>query len=84
VAETGIGRDTPAPLTGEIDEGEFDASSLSLVSGEDGAKSAGAAPGEMDSRPDDPVARLRAMIGERQDETVEILRTWLEGEEERS
>jgi flagellar M-ring protein FliF len=29
------------------------------------------------------VARLRALIGERQEETVEILRTWLEGEEER-
>jgi flagellar M-ring protein FliF len=27
------------------------------------------------------VARLRALIGERQEETVEILRTWLEGEE---
>ena len=32
---------------------------------------------------DDPVARLRAMIGERQEETVEILRGWLEEKEER-
>ena len=31
---------------------------------------------------DDPVDRLRTMIGERQDETVEILRSWLEDKEE--
>lgn len=30
----------------------------------------------------DPVERLREMIGERQEETVEILRNWLEDEEE--
>jgi flagellar M-ring protein FliF len=27
---------------------------------------------------DDPVDRLRSMIGERQEETVQILRGWLE------
>lgn len=32
---------------------------------------------------DDPVDRLRSMIGERQEETVEILRGWLEDEEEK-
>lgn len=32
---------------------------------------------------DDPVDRLRSMIGERQDETVEILRGWLEDKEEK-
>ena len=31
---------------------------------------------------DEPVARLRNMIGERQEETVEILRGWLEDKEE--
>lgn len=31
---------------------------------------------------DDPVERLRSMIGERQEETVEILRSWLEDKEE--
>ena len=31
----------------------------------------------------DPVDRLRAMIGERQEDTVEILRSWLEENEER-
>lgn len=33
---------------------------------------------------DDPVQRLRNMIGERQEETVEILRSWLEEKEERA
>lgn len=33
-------------------------------------------------RTEDPVERLRAMIGERQEETVEILRGWLEEKEE--
>lgn len=32
----------------------------------------------------DPVDRLRNMIGERQEETVEILRSWLEDSEERA
>lgn len=31
---------------------------------------------------EDPVERLRKLIGERQDETVEILRSWLEDKEE--
>jgi flagellar M-ring protein FliF len=33
--------------------------------------------------PEDPVDRLRNMIGERQEETVEILRGWLEDKEEK-
>lgn len=33
---------------------------------------------------DDPVDRLRAMIGDRQEETVEILRSWLEEKEEQA
>jgi flagellar M-ring protein FliF len=33
-------------------------------------------------RAEDPVERLRSMIGERQEETVEILRGWLEEKEE--
>ncbi|ETX29641.1 flagellar basal-body MS-ring/collar protein FliF [Roseivivax isoporae] len=35
-------------------------------------------PGEM---PEDPVERLRALIGERKEEAVEILRTWLDTRE---
>ena len=34
--------------------------------------------------PADPVERLRAMIGDRQEETIEILRGWLEEDEERA
>jgi flagellar M-ring protein FliF len=62
-------------LTGEIDTSDMDEASLPVVSGRNAiiaSKEAG----------DDPVARLRNMITDRQDETVEILRTWLEGEEE--
>lgn len=36
-----------------------------------------------DVRAEDPVERLRNMIGERQEETVEILRGWLEDKEEK-
>ncbi len=69
------------PLNGEIDDSDLDADSLPVVSGwpegqQGRTLSSGAEPGE------DAVARLRNMIGERQEETVEILRNWLEGEEE--
>jgi len=33
---------------------------------------------------ENPVDRLRSMIGERQEETVQILRGWLEENEERA
>ena len=33
--------------------------------------------------PNDPVARLRRLIAERQDETVEILRSWMDEREEK-
>jgi len=57
-------------LTGEIDDGT-DLPPLSVVSGvpgSDGAK--------------DPMSRLRQLIEERQTESVEILRGWMEVEEE--
>lgn len=57
-------------LTGEIDDGPFDFG--------DGA---GGLP-DLSSR--DPVERLREMIGERKEETVEILRSWLEESEEKA
>ena len=37
-----------------------------------------------DINSEDPVERLRAMIGDRQEETVQILRGWLEEKEERA
>ncbi len=59
-----------APLTGEIDDGN----GFALLDGEELAT------------PDanDPVARLRRLIEERQAESVEILRGWMELDEERA
>jgi flagellar M-ring protein FliF len=73
--------DSPVPalqaLTGEIDEGNTDLSNLSIVS---------AATGDIGTLParssEDAVERLRNLINDRRDETVEILRSWLEDEEE--
>ncbi len=61
-------------LTGEIDDSEMDAANLPVVS--DARSRISGGDGE------DAVTRLRNMIAERQEETVEVLRTWLEGEEE--
>lgn len=81
--------DAAAPgeaLTGEIDTGELDASRLALVSGntrpEMARPDADGASSEIGS--EDPVERLRGLIGDRREETVEILRSWLEGEEEKA
>ena len=62
-----------------IDDGDIDVAGLSDVSE---TPQAGLRQ-RLDDSTDDPVARLRALIGQRQEETVEILRNWLEGEEER-
>lgn len=62
-------------LTGEISDG-FDLPSMPMVNFDDSG---------MFSEPaNDPVARLRRLIDERQSESVEILRNWMEKEEERS
>jgi len=68
------------PLTGEISEGDFSLPDLPVISGFDGGDLP--ALGGMGMNSDDPVDRLRSLIGERQEETVEILRGWLEDEEE--
>lgn len=74
--------DGTTALTGEIDDGDMNTDTLPVIS-DQGAR--GAAVGTLAAQSgDDPVERLRGMIGERQEETVEILRTWLEGEEERA
>lgn len=62
-------------LTGEIDDG-FAFPSLPVVSFE-----ASEPPG---TGPQDPVSRLRKLIDERQTESIEILRNWMEKEEERN
>lgn len=70
-------------LTGVIDEPSGAVTSGTPVSGVPVSR-----PMDMSNLPgitagsDDPVDRLRAMIGERQEETVEILRGWLEEKEE--
>lgn len=71
-------------LTGEIDEGAFDAGpDMTVVAADfgigDESDNLPALPGASDS---DPVNRLRTLIEERQAETVEILRGWMEDDEE--
>ena len=61
-------------LTGEISDG-FDLPSMPVVNFDDS--------GMFSETPDDPVSRLRRLIDERQTESVEILRNWMEKEEER-
>lgn len=80
----GSSEDNALPaLTGEIDDGSGAFPDLNL--GSDGGLP------DLPDLPDfsqggmggnDPVDRLRSLIGERQDETVEILRSWLEEERE--
>ena len=68
-----------AYLTGEIATGED--GQFTPIPGQataDGVPALAAAGGT------DPVDRLRAMIGDKQEETVEILRSWLEEGEERA
>ena len=62
--------DTLRVLTGEIDDGT-DIPPLSVISGVPGAEGA-----------KDPMSRLRQLIAERQTESVEILRGWMEVEED--
>ena len=68
----GIAADTRV-LTGEIDDGDLPP--LSVISGRGPAIS---------DEPADPVTRLRRLIEERQAESVEILRGWMEFDEEKA
>lgn len=73
----------PDALTGEIDDGNADPFDMSIIADQAGqsAFNADDLPA-LSSAEENPVERLRALIGERQEETVEILRSWLDGEEE--
>ncbi len=64
-------------LTGEIDDGTFLPPEMAVVSGFGGgfALPGGGAAG---AAGDDPVGRLKRMIAGRQDETVSVLRGWIE------
>ncbi len=71
----------PGPvLTGEISDGAGDYASAARLDGPGSAEGT-SLPALAEDGPS-PVERLRAMIGERQEETVEILRSWLEENEE--
>lgn len=71
-------------LDGEIESDDFELPDLPVIS--DFGDGSGDLPGlnMASGMSDDPVDRLRSMIGERQDETVEILRSWLEDKEEKA
>ena len=64
-----VAGEEPRVLTGEIDD--QDMPDLSVVSYDEN--------GKVDA---DPMARLRRLIDERQSESVEILRGWMETDEE--
>lgn len=80
---------SPPALTGEVSDLQDDFRAIQLS---DDGKDIGTLPAmnfATDSESgtpvsSDPVERLRAMIGDRQEETVEILRSWLEDSEERA
>ena len=74
----GAGADEPA-LDGELGGGEFDVPEIDINSDFSALPDLPMMGGQSS---DDPVDRLRTMIGERQEETVEILRGWLEDKEE--
>lgn len=66
-------------LTGEIDNSTNLPSDLSVIQNDMTTQTI-----SQQSLSGDPVERLRDMIAERQDETVEILRTWIDGKGERA
>lgn len=74
--------ETPGALTGEIDTDAAEPAGMALISGGDGAAVVDETDLRLPGSEADPAERLRGLIGERREETVEILRSWLEGEEE--
>ncbi len=72
------------PLTGEINGDDFPGNGLHVVSDYDAEEPQNSGLPTLSQDEPDPVQRLRHMIGERQDETIEILRSWLEGDEEKA
>ena len=77
----GVGDFANAPaLTGEIDDGLVPMPGMAVIS-PDEMLSANPLAGSSDENLD-PVERLRRLIEERREETVEILRSWMEDHEE--
>ncbi len=72
-------------FNGEIDDGEdFFAGGFPSVNPSLPALGGQAGGDTPDFDPSDPVARLRHLIAERKDETVEILRNWMDEKEEKA
>jgi flagellar M-ring protein FliF len=71
-------------LTGEIDDGNYLPADLPMISGLGMAMPMGAADFDDGAGAGDPVARLKKLIGERQEESVEILRSWMQDQEGRA
>ncbi len=76
------GDDIAGVLADATDTVDFDLPDLPMISGF-GDEGGGLPDLNLaTAQEEDPVDRLRSMIGERQEETVEILRSWLEDKEE--
>ena len=76
------GGESPA-LTGEIADG-FSGPEMNTVSDFDFDLGGAEGPAGLGADGDDPVARLRAMIDERQEETMEVLQSWMSDDKERA
>jgi flagellar M-ring protein FliF len=81
--EGGIAVPDPPLLNGEIDDGGFTPPPMNTVSDFDFPGSDDGLPG-FPSMNADPVSRLREMIDERRDETLEVLRDWMSDDKERA
>lgn len=66
-------------LSGVIEEGDFVPRDMAIVGGGSRAGQTGGSQGQEEVA--DPVARLRRLISERQEETVEILKSWMDDSE---
>lgn len=75
-------RNELTPLTGMIDDGNGEFPDVSIAGGLHPVDNPELPPMSIQDGSLEPVERLRALIGERQSETVEILRSWLEDKEE--
>lgn len=78
VFEEGSNEDGIAALDGDIDNGDANAFPSFSMDSNSSAEDLGLPDFSLPSGSQDPVDRLRSLIGERQEETVEILRSWLE------
>ena len=76
------GLEAGTALTGEIDDGPGPLPGVSLVS-DDGSMGDGLGDFDFSQTGNaNPVERLRELIDERKDETIEVLRSWMEDKEE--